>query len=248
MKRSQSIGLFFVVIFIILSTGLVCGFWLGTKGKKESDHKNITQEAHHTKEDSSDKKTYNEKDSELENAKELKNQEDSLPAQDEEGFSEKSDRLIETTVNATPKLRADTEFILREQDIDSGNITENAQSIPSAYIGMDRALFTKAMERYSASPPLAEREKGFVGLEILSFSDERVVVRKDYSVPLSERSFYLALLNHQVVALFDDKKTIFLYTGIMDEEISEEVRKDLMNMIYVENEADLFALLESYTS
>lgn len=46
---------------------------------------------------------------------------------------------------------------------------ESVGKVPQAYLGMNREEFVAAMERYEASPPLSELERGFTGLEVLSF-------------------------------------------------------------------------------
>ena len=49
--------------------------------------------------------------------------------------------------------------------------------LPDKYVGMNREQFLEAMELYEAFPPLSEMERGFVSLEVLSFSRKRVVVQ-----------------------------------------------------------------------
>ena len=100
----------------------------------------------------------------------------------------------------------------------------------------------------ASSPPLSERERGFVGLEVLSFSRERVVVQMNYRYVQPGESFYLALRNHEIVVLLEDKKTVYIETGIPADALSPELQEDLIDMVFVENEASLYDLLEAYSS
>lgn len=65
-------------------------------------------------------------------------------------------------------------------DLRNHTIVETVWKLPPKYIGMNRETFLVAMENYQAAPPLSELEKGFVSLEVLSFSPERVVIQMSY--------------------------------------------------------------------
>lgn len=70
-------------------------------------------------------------------------------------------------------LCADTEYVLEEADIVRGTTVETSWKIPHKYIGMNRENFLETMELYAAHPPLSEIERGFVGLEVLSFPGKK---------------------------------------------------------------------------
>lgn len=145
-------------------------------------------------------------------------------------------------------LSVDTKYVLEETDTITHAIVETVGKLPPKYIGMDRQQFLTAMESYAAYPPLSEKERGFVGLEVLSFSRERVVVQMNYRYLQPGSSFYLAVLNNELVVYLEDKDTIYINTGILLEELPEEVQKQVIQMIWVEDEASLYNLLEAYTS
>lgn len=150
--------------------------------------------------------------------------------------------------NDYPFLSKDTQLILEEVDIRKGTVVESDEILPEKYVGMNRESFLQSMRDYEATPPLSERQKGFVGLEVLSFSRDRVVVQKNYRRAGPEDGFFLALMDYRVIVLFDDAKTIYMTTDISYEMLPEEMREKLSTMIYVENEQELFDFLEAYTS
>lgn len=145
-------------------------------------------------------------------------------------------------------LCADTEYVLEETDIVRGTTVETSWKIPHKYIGMNRENFLETMEFYAAHPPLSEVERGFVGLEVLSFSREKVVVRMDYRYVQPSESFYLAVTDNEVVVYLEDRSTVYINTGISLEELPEQVQLQIMDMLFVPDEVTLYDFLETYSS
>ena len=145
-------------------------------------------------------------------------------------------------------LSVDTEYVLEETDIVSGSVVETAWRLPDKYIGLNREQFLKAMENYEMFPPLSELERGFVSLEVLSFSRERVVVQMNYQYIQPGSSYYLAVRNHEVVVYLEDLETVYINTGIMLDSLPSDIQMELMQTIWVEEEEKLYNFLEAYSS
>ncbi len=145
-------------------------------------------------------------------------------------------------------LSADTDYVLEEHDKKRETTVESVGKVPQAYLGMNREEFVAAMERYETSPPLSELERGFTGLEVLSFSGERVVIRMDYVYVEPTKSFYLNLSDGKIVVLCDDRETVYQYTEIEADRLPEELQRELIIGMYVENEEALYRFLETYSS
>ena len=145
-------------------------------------------------------------------------------------------------------LCADTEYVLEETDIVRNTTVETSWQIPHKYIGMNRESFLETMELYAAHPPLSEIERGFVGLEVLAFSRERVVVRMDYRYVQPSESFYLAVTDNEVVVYLEDRSTIYINTGIPLEDLPESLQLQIMDMLFVLDEETLYDFLETYSS
>ena len=156
----------------------------------------------------------------------------------------------EVPVNGTDEdtLSADTDYVLEEHDKKRETTVESVGKVPQAYLGMNREEFVAAMERYEVSPPLSELERGFTGLEVLSFSGERVVIRMDYVYVEPTKSFYLNLSDGKIVVLCDDRETVYQYTEIEADRLPEELQRELIIGMYVENEEALYRFLETYSS
>ena len=159
---------------------------------------------------------------------------------DEEGLRQVAEQQI--------TLNADTELVIVEKDVLRGTEVETLGQLPEKYLGMNRERFETAMEVYESAPPLAEKERGFRGLEISSFSQERVVVQMNYEYVQPGSSFYLAVMNHEIVVLLDDKETVYMNTGILLEQVTPQLQMEIINMKYIENEESLYTLLENFSS
>lgn len=158
-----------------------------------------------------------------------------------------SSALKEVSVSSET-LSVDTEYVLEETDIVNNTVVETSWRIPDKYVGMDREQFLVAMESYEAFPPLSEMERGFVGLEVLSFSREKVVVQMNYQYLQPSICFYLAVNNNEVVVYLEDMETVYINTGIALETLPEEIQMDIIQMMWIEDEESLYDFLETYSS
>ena len=153
----------------------------------------------------------------------------------------------EAAVTSTT-LCVDTNYVLEEADLLNHTVVETSTRLPDRYIGMDREQFLQAMENYENAPPLSEQERGFVSLEVVSFSRERVVVRKNYRFVQPSASFYLAVYNNEVIVYLEDKETVYIETHIQLDSLPEQLQKQIIEMMWIENEEKLYSFLENYSS
>ena len=144
-------------------------------------------------------------------------------------------------------LCADTEYVLKETDILRNTSVETSWQIPHKYIGMTRERFLETMNLYAEHPPLSELERGFVGLEVLSFSREKVVVRMDYRYLQPSDGFYLAVFDNEVVVYLEDRSTIYINTGIALDSLPEKIQMQVMDMLSIPDEETLYDFLETYS-
>jgi len=151
-------------------------------------------------------------------------------------------------VEEKPVLTSDTEYVIIETDLVDDSSEEKTGHVPEHYIGMDREQFMEAMESYELSPPLEEQNKGFVGLEIKSFSSDKVVIRKNYFYMENPVHFYLTVQNNYVAVMREDLKTVYMNTDIVLTSLPERVQTEIMRNKYVENEKELYDFLETYSS
>ncbi len=145
-------------------------------------------------------------------------------------------------------LNADTAYVLEETDLRNDSVVETTWKLPAKYIGMNREEFLEAMEIYEASPPLEELERGFVSLEVLSFSVGKVVVQMNYEYVQPGSSFYLTVEDNYVVVYLEDRKTVYMDTDILLKDLPEELQNDIIQTMFVPDEESLYDFLENYSS
>ena len=145
-------------------------------------------------------------------------------------------------------ITADTRYVVRSFDLTDSARTQEEETLPEQYIGMNREQFLAAMETYEASPSLEDLNKGFLSLYVERFSPEEVVIQKNYESKEKPTEFYLAVENNYIVVYEKDKKTKYMSTGIPLNSLSEELAQEVMEFKYVGSEAELYNFLESYSS
>lgn len=164
-----------------------------------------------------------------------------------EGTAEEDSPYLEAA-STSETLNVETKYVLEERDIYRDTVVETTWRLPDKYVGMNREQFLQAMKEYEAFPPLSEMQRGFVSLEVLSFSREKVVIQMNYRVVLPTDSFYLALYDNKVVVLLEDRETVYIETDIRLEELPEEEQEQIVNMMFIEDEAALYDFLEAHSS
>lgn len=150
--------------------------------------------------------------------------------------------------SSSETLYVGTEYVLEETDILHHTVVETTWRLPDKYVGMNREQFLAAMDIYAASPPLSEQERGFVGLEVLAFSRERVVIQMNYRYIQPSSVFYLAAYDNKVLVYLEDRETVYIETEICLDSLPEEMQQEVMQMLRVESEEELYGFLETYSS
>ncbi len=164
------------------------------------------------------------------------------------GSQLKDSEPVRTVNSGSETLFVGTEYVLEETDVLHHTVVETVWELPDKYVGMNREQFLAAMDTYAAAPPLKELERGFVGLEVLSFARARVVVRMNYRYVQPTESFYLAAYDNYVTVFLEDRKTVYIETEIALDSLPVSVQQQIMRMMWVENEEELYDFLETYSS
>ena len=96
--------------------------------------------------------------------------------------------------------------------------------------------------------PVNEYLAGLVSYEIVSFGADQVVLRKTYDEHKIENQFYLCNVGGFVVVYYSDLRTVYEYTEIQCNGLSQEVQLMLESGFYVKDARELYSILEGYTS
>ena len=159
-----------------------------------------------------------------------------------------AEKTVETAAGDALAITADTRYILIAHDSESGEETEKEEIMPDKYIGMTRDRLSEELKEYAGKPSLTDKELGFTYIELVSFSPERVVIRKSYEKKAEQTGFFLLNENHYVVVYDRSLEQVYLNTDILTRELPEELQEEILHMKFIENEEELYNFLESYSS
>lgn len=165
------------------------------------------------------------------------------------------EQVIEAAVGEIPVVTADTMYLIEEVNLTDGTVHETEEIMPVKYIGLDRDGLLAELDTYDSSPPLSELERGFETIELTAFSKDRVVVCKYYKSKKEDvqeqdlgTGYYLMVADHFIVIYRQDKKTLYLSTDILLENLDDALQAEIIQGKYVETEEEVYNFLESYSS
>lgn len=150
----------------------------------------------------------------------------------------------------TDVITCDTRIQIEEYDLLAATSVLHEETVPGKYLGMNREEFLQSMSAYELSPPLAEQQRGFVSLEVLSFSGNNISIRKNYRLEETEEEelFYLVCENHYITVYEEDLITVYMHTDISMDGLSPELQEEIIQKKLIRGEGELYTFLESYSS
>lgn len=126
-------------------------------------------------------------------------------------------------------------------------VKEETVKAPAEYVGKSRTQLINFLEAALEDLPREELEEGLENMELISFSGERVVIRKKYGEALPYQ-YCLYIENGAVTVYYSDKQTVYSYTDIQAENLPDNVRRELYGGMEVESLGELYDFLETYSS
>ncbi|MDE7298265.1 MAG: hypothetical protein K2N94_05485 [Lachnospiraceae bacterium] len=141
-----------------------------------------------------------------------------------------------------------TKIVMEILEVSTGEFQTQEIVPDSIMIGMTRQQLSDYLAREMADMPVSEYEKGLYASELITFSENKVIIRKSYDAARVDFKYYLAIKNGEVIVYYSDRKTVYEYTGIKAIGLEEEARLALLEGVRVKDSEELFALLESYSS
>lgn len=154
--------------------------------------------------------------------------------------------LVDT--NDVPSVKVNTKYEIESYDLNDYTLSIEDAQIPIEYIGLTRDKLIAVISDYCNYSTEADLEAGFESMQLISFSENKVIVRKSYKPIVLPEHFYLMAENHYVTVYYDDRETIYMYTGIALESLSESVQREIIGGKYVESIHVLYSFLETYSS
>lgn len=166
------------------------------------------------------------------------------------------------------KITCDTIYTVSEYDLSTERENERQESLPTSYIGMTRQQLLDWIDAYNRSISLEDLELGLQSMELVTFSETEIKVRKRIiSKPentntavrnfeenkrnkTSDSIYYGCILAQDgLLTIYDgDRRHVIQYTDISLFDLPQEVQQEIMDGKYITSEEELYNLLESYSS
>lgn len=155
----------------------------------------------------------------------------------------------DVSANTKTTVSPDASYTLQIYDLATDKLKEKKENIPNDFVGMTRDQIINRLNVYVQNKSLDEYNKGLVSWQLVSFAPERVVVKKTYNSEGILFKYFMIIRDGNVVIYYSDKKTIYEdETGINLDELSEVDKRELMYGKWIQDENELYSLLDGYTS
>lgn len=152
---------------------------------------------------------------------------------------------VQSTANRTTH---NTQYVLESYDERTQTLTEETLPITAEYIGLTRSQLYAKIKEKNADLSLDELEEGLTEYQLISYSPEKIIVRKVYDSAQAGTSYYLLSEDGAITVYYRDRKTIFEYTGIMTEHLPADIQTKVLHGMEIKDEAELYDFLETYSS
>ncbi len=159
--------------------------------------------------------------------------------------------VIDVSLPQEDLVDCDTIYVVEEYNGVTKNTNEIVEKLPGKYIGMNRTSLANDITQFSSAPSLSEKEKGFVSAHLVSFSNDRIVVRKNYFLveDLEKPTYYFLKNENGIIYVYEyDLETLFLNTGIEFDLLPSDLQEEIGKIKRIDSEEDVYRFLEAYSS
>ena len=146
------------------------------------------------------------------------------------------------------KITNKTKFTLEYYDASDYSLKEEQRNMPAEYIGLTREELIKKISAYEESPSIEDLEAGFKSFELVSFSQDKIVLRKTYEEEKKNDKYYFMEEDGYITVYYIDKSTVFEYTDIQMDMLPENIQQQIREGEYKTDIHGLYDFLENYSS
>ena len=152
------------------------------------------------------------------------------------------------TGDGSDKVTRATDIVIESYDADGKLIERSQEKAGADLIGNNRLDMLLYANSYREQATAQEKQDGFERMVLESFSPQTVTLVKYYGEPRVEQGYFIGLKDNAVIVYLEDRSEVYEYTNIEAWSLPLDVRSDLVEGIYVENEQELFDFLQTYSS
>ena len=171
-----------------------------------------------------------------------------IEQQYEKSIQKSDSESVTTGVTNEDKLTVQTVYQVEKYDTVKDISSSEYRNLPEKLVGMNREQVDAYCHDYMNNMSSDEYLAGLQSMGVVSFSSDRLVIKKIYDISKIKYKYYLIAIDGEVVVYYGDKKTIFDYTGIKTSKLKQKERNALKKGIEVKDEDELYGILENYSS
>ena len=145
-------------------------------------------------------------------------------------------------------LRETASYFLETVYLQSQTEEREQLALPGFMVGIDLKGLTAYVKGYMETMPVNEYLAGLISYEVVSFAQDKVVLRKTYDENKVENQFYICRRDDFIVVYYSDLKNVYEYTDIRVDSLIEEIQNSINQGFYVKDVQELYSILEGYTS
>ena len=158
-----------------------------------------------------------------------------------------------TGTPSEPVIKRDTEYIMEKYNTSDYTLTEQKIKVPVEMLGLNREELIQYVARYEAKPTTEDLNNGFLSAEVISFSEEKIIIRKNYREPpeekITEENCYILVAQRGVVTVYlNDYNHLYAVTEIVVSDLPEELQEEILDGKIIKGDKALYDFLEAYTS
>ena len=168
-----------------------------------------------------------------------------------EAAREKQEELSETiAAGLLPQntVLPSVSYVEEIYDLTTNQLESETKIPPGFLVGMTKEELTLYLQDYMENLSLAEYEAGLLAYDIISFSEDKVVLRKTYDVTKVPFKYFINITKGMVTVYYSDLESVYEYTHIPAVDLAEEDRAALVEGIYVKDREELYSILEGFSS
>lgn len=145
-------------------------------------------------------------------------------------------------------LNENTIFQIQTYDTLTDTTVTDYESLPDQLIGGEREAAEEYCRTYLKEMSPEEFLNGLQSVSVVSFSPERLIIRKNYDASKVKFKYYIISDGSEVVVYYGDMRTVYERTGIPVSKLTKKEKKALKKGIQVKDEEELYGILENYSS
>ncbi len=156
--------------------------------------------------------------------------------------------VLPVTAGKENFILPETRLITETWNLKTGSKDSVETPMPSVYLGLEREELLSDLNDYVHHMPIKDIEAGLVSFDIVSYSTEKVVLRKIYYPDENFKKYYVIYRQGRIVVYYSDRTTVFEYPDIRLTDLPVDLQCELLSGKEIKDDEVLYRFLQNYSS